>query len=128
MAQMTVETEVNGDAGSYERGPSLVGSLGLSCLYNRFLSCLGCPSKPSSKYFFLTVHYLNSLSPLHSKLGLLSLAVCLWYESRHTQMAGDETYSQLTPLSGVAVQAYHAVYIGWSWTVSIICFLAGRYG
>jgi hypothetical protein len=31
----------------------LVGSLGSSCRYKRFLSCLGCPSRPpSTKYFF----------------------------------------------------------------------------
>ncbi len=41
---LTVETKVNGDSGStYERGSALVGSLGLSCRYKRFLSCLGCP-------------------------------------------------------------------------------------
>ncbi len=34
-----------------ERGLSLVGSLDLSCRYNRFLSCLGCSSQPSTKYF-----------------------------------------------------------------------------
>ncbi len=28
----------------------MVGSLGLSCRYKRFLPCLGCPSRPSSKY------------------------------------------------------------------------------
>jgi hypothetical protein len=38
---LTVETEVNGDAESTnERGPSLVGSLSLSCRYKRFLFCL----------------------------------------------------------------------------------------
>ncbi len=37
---MTIETEANGDLWfTYERGPSLVGSLGR---YKRFLSCLGC--------------------------------------------------------------------------------------
>jgi hypothetical protein len=52
----TIETEVNGDSGSpYEMGPSLVGSLGLSCQYKRFLSCLDCPSKPNSKYFHRTL-------------------------------------------------------------------------
>jgi hypothetical protein len=33
---LTVETELNGDSKSTnERGPSLVGSLGLSCRYTR---------------------------------------------------------------------------------------------
>ncbi len=50
---LTVETEMNGDSGStYLRGPSLVGLLGLSCQYKTFLSCLGCLSRPSSKYCF----------------------------------------------------------------------------
>jgi hypothetical protein len=35
---LTVETEVNGDSKrTNERGPSLVGSLGLSCRYKRFV-------------------------------------------------------------------------------------------
>ncbi len=47
------EAEVNRDSKSTnERGPSLVGSLGLSCWYNRFLSCFGCSSRPNIKYFF----------------------------------------------------------------------------
>ncbi len=50
---LTVETEVNGDSKSTnERGPSLVGSLGLSCQYKRFLFCLGCYCRPSTKYLF----------------------------------------------------------------------------
>ncbi len=40
---LTVETEANRDSKSTnERGPSLFGSLGSSCRYKRFLSCLGC--------------------------------------------------------------------------------------
>ncbi len=50
---LTFETEVNGDSkGINERSPSLDGSLGLSCRYERFLFCIGRPSRPSSKYFF----------------------------------------------------------------------------
>ncbi len=37
----------------------------------------------------------------------------------------DESYSQLTPLSGFAVQARQPTYAG---NVSILCSLAGRYG
>jgi hypothetical protein len=45
----TVETEANGDSRStYERNPSLVGSLGSLCRYKRFLSCLGFSSRPST--------------------------------------------------------------------------------
>ncbi len=35
-----------------EWGPSLVGSLGLSCWYKKFLFCLGWSSRLSTKYFF----------------------------------------------------------------------------
>ncbi len=70
---LTVETEVNGDSKSTKekRGPSLVGSYGLSCWYKRFLFRLGCSSRPSTKYFFLTVVYTFSipLSPSPSKPG-----------------------------------------------------------
>jgi hypothetical protein len=61
---LTVETEVNGDSKSTnERGPSLAGSLGLLCWYKIFLFCLGCSSRPSTKYFFfLTMHFSIPLS------------------------------------------------------------------
>jgi hypothetical protein len=35
-----------------EMSPSLVCLLGLSCRYKSFLSCLGCSSRHSTKYFF----------------------------------------------------------------------------
>jgi hypothetical protein len=81
---MTVETEVKGVSQSTnERGPSLVGSLGLLCQYKRFLFCLGCSSRPRTKYFFLTHHTLfQCLCPHHPGqavvLGLLFLRMCLW--------------------------------------------------
>jgi hypothetical protein len=59
-----------GEYSTNERGPSLVCSLGSSSRYKRFLSCLGCSSRPSKKYFFLTVYHLNSFVPIASKLGL----------------------------------------------------------
>jgi hypothetical protein len=52
-------------------GPSLDGSLGLSCRYKRFLFCLGCSSWPSTKYFFLVV------------LGRLSLILCVSGQNGH---------------------------------------------
>ncbi len=54
---LTVETEVNGDSKrTNERGPSFVGSLGLSCRYKRFCpAVLGCSSPPSTKYFFFSL-------------------------------------------------------------------------
>jgi len=56
--------------GSNERGPSLVGSLGMSCWYKRFLFCLGCSSRPSTKCFFLTVHNFNTLVPIAQQVGV----------------------------------------------------------
>ncbi len=48
-----VNQSEDGDSKSTnERGPSLVGSSGSSCRYKRFLSCLGCSSRPSTKYSF----------------------------------------------------------------------------
>jgi hypothetical protein len=83
---LTVETEVNGDSKrTNERGPSLVGSLGLSWQYKRFLFCLGCSSRSSTKYFFPhRIHYFNYFFPIAQQagqaagLGRLSLSVCLW--------------------------------------------------
>jgi hypothetical protein len=34
---LTVESEMNGDSNTNERGPSLLGSLGLSCRYKRLI-------------------------------------------------------------------------------------------
>ncbi len=47
----------------------MVGLLGLSCWYKRFLPCLGCSGQPSTKYVFLTVHFSISVSISPSKLG-----------------------------------------------------------
>ncbi len=59
-----LKTEMNGGSKSTnERGPSQIGSLGLSCRYKRFLFCLGCSSQPSTKYIFLSGHYINFLFP-----------------------------------------------------------------
>ncbi len=76
-----VETEVNGDTKSTnESGPFLVGSLGLSCRYKRFLFYLGCSSRPSTKYYS---NYFRSFVPIAqqsgpaSALGLLSVIVCV---------------------------------------------------
>ncbi len=65
-----VETEVNRDSKcTNERGPSLVGSLGLLCRYKRFLFCLGCFSRPSTKYCFPTVHYSKAFGPIVQQAG-----------------------------------------------------------
>ncbi len=65
---LTVETEVNGDwKSTNKRGRSfLVGSLDLSCRYNRFLSFIGCSLQPSTKCYFLTAHSFTFISPHRS--------------------------------------------------------------
>jgi hypothetical protein len=98
---LTVETVVNGDSKSTSGwGPSLVGSLGMSCRYKRFLFCLGFSSQPSTKYiFFLTAHYFNAfyvpiaqqagqaavLGRLSLNLTLASVADKLTYKYRQQQ-------------------------------------------
>jgi hypothetical protein len=73
---LTVETEVNGDSKSTnERGPSLVGSLGLTCRYKRFLFCLMCSSRSVHN---ISIHFPQSPSP--SKLGRQPCWVA-WYVS-----------------------------------------------
>jgi hypothetical protein len=49
---------------TYERGPSLVGSSGSSCRYNRFLSCLGCFIQPSTNIIFLPAHFFPLFVPI----------------------------------------------------------------
>ncbi len=78
---LTVETEGKGySKRTNERDPFLVGSLGLPCLYKRFLFSLGCSSRPSSKYFFSST-FLIPLFPIaqpagqEAVLGRLSLIV-----------------------------------------------------
>ncbi len=90
-------TEVNRDSKrTNDRGPFLIGSLGLSCRYKRFLFCLGCTSRPSTKYFSSSPYTISMpLSTLPQQagqaamLGRLSLSVCLWMrrsgqKRRHT--------------------------------------------
>ncbi len=47
---LTVETEANGDSKSTKK--FLGWFAGLLSLYKRFYSCVGCSSRPSTKYFF----------------------------------------------------------------------------
>jgi hypothetical protein len=66
VALLTVETEENGDSKSTnERGPSLVDSLGSSCRYTRFLSCLAAVVGPVENIFFLTIHHSISIHLSH---------------------------------------------------------------
>jgi hypothetical protein len=66
---LTVETVVNGNSKrTNERGPFLVGSLGLSYWYKRILFCLDCSSRLSTKYFFPHSTLFQQLSSSPSKL------------------------------------------------------------
>ncbi len=57
---LTVETEVNGESKSTnERGPSWAGSSAFSCRYKRLLSCLGCSSRASTRYFFSSPYTIS---------------------------------------------------------------------
>ncbi len=53
------------------RGPSLVGSLGLSCRYRRFLFCPVCSSRPVQKFFSSRYTISIPLSPSLSKLAMV---------------------------------------------------------
>jgi hypothetical protein len=84
---MTVETEVNGDLKSTnERGPFLVGKLGLVCRISKidFCSALAALVGLVQNIFFLTVHYFNSFVPIAKRAGQaavqgrLSLTTYLW--------------------------------------------------
>jgi hypothetical protein len=80
---LTVETEANGDWSKWstnERGPSLVGLLGSSCRYKRFLSCLGYSGQPSTTHFFSSLHTFSLyVSPSVINLGRQSCRVaCLF--------------------------------------------------
>jgi hypothetical protein len=60
-----------------------VGSLGSSCRYKRFFSCIGCSSRPNTKYPFLTILYFTSFFAIAHQAGHavvphhLSLSMCL---------------------------------------------------
>ncbi len=80
---LTVETGANawGLLKTNEGGPSLVGSLGSSCQYKRFLA-LSALDSTEQNIFFLTVYFFNFCvpdSPSPSNLGRQSYrAACLW--------------------------------------------------
>ncbi len=53
----------------------MVGCLGSSCCYDRFLSCCGCSSQPSTKFnIFLTAHVFTFLVPIAQQPGAGSRA------------------------------------------------------
>ncbi len=84
---LTAETEANGDSWcTYERKHSVFGSMGLTCPYNRFLSCFDSSCRPSTKYFFFLHRSLfHFIVPIAQKAGQavvprrLSLNISLWW-------------------------------------------------
>jgi hypothetical protein len=73
---LTVETEENGD-GVHMKGSFLVGWLSSLCRFKRFLSYLGCSSRPSTKYVFLTAHNFTSFVPIAQQPGQAVVACLL---------------------------------------------------
>jgi hypothetical protein len=69
---MTVETEVNGTQRVQMKG--VLPFVGLVVP----VTCLGCPSQPSTKYFF--PH--RALFQFIVMLGRISLNMCLWFHAR----------------------------------------------
>jgi hypothetical protein len=87
---LTVETQVNGDSkNTNERSPSLVG---LSGRHNRFLSCLGCSSRPSTKYF-------SSLYPT------ISIPKCPYRSASHSSRSAG------SPVSGQIISRKFTLHI-----------------
>ncbi len=60
-------------------------------LFRRFLSCLGCSSRPSTQYFFLTVHYFNSFVPIAQQAGQAVVQVRLSSDCVSVVRAGYKT-------------------------------------
>jgi hypothetical protein len=71
----------------------LIGSLGLSCRYMRFLFCLGCSSRG---FFTAGAHYFNACVPIAQQagqaavLGDLSLCLCLWLRQAKKEAARNQ--------------------------------------
>jgi hypothetical protein len=91
---LTVETEVNGNSKSTnERGPFLVGSLGLPYRYKRLLFSLGCSSRPCTKYFFphRTLFQISlSPSPAAGQAAVLS---CLFLIKHVSLVVAQQTFN-----------------------------------
>jgi hypothetical protein len=76
---MTVETEVNGNSkGTNERGPSLVGSLGLLCRHKRFLFSLRCFNGKIKCPHRTLFQSLCPYCPARQPCWVACLLVCLW--------------------------------------------------
>ncbi len=100
---LTVETEglLEYRTCMYKRGPSLVGSLGSLCQYDRFLSCLVWSSQSSTKYYF--PHCFTLLVPFSQQLGkavvLGRLSLCLCFQhSKNEEKFYPDKFTKNLPL------------------------------
>ncbi len=93
---LTVETEANGDSWStYVKGPSLIGSLGSSCRYNKFLSCFGWYCY-CTKYYFPSRTLFHFISPHHSATWAGSRAGSPFCTLSHIHNSTPKTPSPLS--------------------------------
>jgi hypothetical protein len=111
----------NGTHGGHLKGVSFLGLLlGSLCRYKRFLSCPGCSSRPSTKYFILTVYYFTSFVPSPDKLDTADMHSCriaclLIYVSLHPVFAPGFSLMLEHPFQTVAdVITFFARYRGTS--------------
>ncbi len=75
---LIIETGVNGDSKSKnERGPSLVGSLGLSCRYKIFFSALATLVIPVQNICSSPYTFSIFLSPIAQQAGQATVLGCL---------------------------------------------------
>ncbi len=75
-----------------------------------FWFCLGCSSRPSTKYFFLTVNYFTSFVPIAQQAGhavvprRLSLNTCLCIRLQKQIISGEFPLCILFPWLSVCIQ------------------------
>ncbi len=108
-----------------DKGPSLVDSLGLSCQYKRFLFCLGCCTRPRTKYFFLTYTIWMPLSPSPQAgqaavLGHLSLSMSL--------VVQDSSFLNTPRMFNTFIAFFSYVLFSTSSTSSTFYLLSSWYG
>ncbi len=117
---LTVETETNGDSKSTnERSPSLIGSLGSSCQYERFFFCsvLAALVAQYKIYFYPTVHYFNSFVLIAQQAGpavvqgRLSLDACLWLTPLCHMSQNSGCRKIVALLSPIVPQVFPAIYM-----------------
>ncbi len=114
---LIVEVKVNGDSKSTnERGPSMVGSLGLSCQYKTFMFCLSSTTQPSTKYFSSPHTFSLYVSPDPQQPGQavalgrlsLSMSVYIHLQNNNSRLDFAVILKQLTRMK-IGLAYYKAV-------------------